>query len=495
YEANALDPEKSTSRSGSGPPGSLSEQSNILFPGQEDGRFLHDDVGDNIEKNSNYVDISQDADFFSPQSEEDVEQAADFHERSSSENPRKMGRGEGRTPAVARPSSPVSAEAAPAEEIPNGQEATSSSSFAAAGTTDGAGDDNIKAVNSPSSPGKVQVEIDAEANQYVSKQEVRQMVRDLMLLEQHAAGRSSTDARLQRLEEENRRLQQEVERLSSKADSFQEETWRSFQRLRFVGAQVYHMLFFSLWILIGTARSNQDITFALIVLGFLCCVVGTAAPWYLAIFAGADRRRRYFSKKRSTTEDELARTTSGRAIAAENASSRASRLPSSGETVTTRRAMQSTRILASSNPGEDLLPAVAEEVLASGGEMVKAAAAGPETTEFSRHNIKNDTSEGAGDPDVPHVGVGRVAQEAAGGAADGRAADVHVAPSEEEEPDEDTKKNYQEKMSKVEEDEEDDADPVPYDFILQGTLSCVCQDGESAEGRFFTVCVVLYMMS
>ncbi|CAD7966047.1 unnamed protein product [Amoebophrya sp. A120] len=224
-------------------------------------------------------------------------------------------------------------------------------------------------------------------------------------------------AEIERLSRESAALARENAALKARAESFEEETWRAFQRVRWGGAAVYHMLRFLLWVFIGTARSNQQITFVLLAFGYVFVLMGTAAPWYLVMFASVETRRRYFSRSSATDRSR------GRIA---------------------------------DYPAGDHLRAGTEATLQSQG--VEGA---------SLLAIGNEVADG---------GAGDAISQ-------GRAQEDPVAKSAESE------------VGDKADEEEDSDDPLPNDFAQAGTLSCVCQRGDSAEGLIFTVCVVLYMMS
>ncbi|CAD7949392.1 unnamed protein product [Amoebophrya sp. A120] len=221
--------------------------------------------------------------------------------------------------------------------------------------------------------------------------------------------------------EEIARLSRENAALKARAESFEDETWRSFQRLRWGGAAVYHMLRFLLWVFIGTARSNQQITFVLLSFGYIFVWIASAAPWYLVMFASVETRRRYFSRGQASN----------------------------------RSRGQSSEI----HPAEDHLRAGTE-----GTTQLQGSESG------SLLAIASEVSDGgAGGEDGTNQG--REQEQLLAKHAESEAGD------------------------KTDEGQEDSDDPLPNDFAQAGTLSCVCQRRDSAEGLIFTLCVVLYMMS
>ncbi|CAD7955245.1 unnamed protein product [Amoebophrya sp. A120] len=223
------------------------------------------------------------------------------------------------------------------------------------------------------------------------------------------------------------RLSQENVALKARAESFEDETWRSFQRVRFGGTAVYHMLRFLLWVFIGTARSSQQITFVLLSFGYAFVLIGSAAPWYLVMFASVETRRRYFSRGQASTRS---RGRSSDHLAKDHL----------------RAGTEATRTQLQGSESESLL-AIAREVSGGGGG---GAGAGGEDGRIQRREQEQT------------LPLAKHAESEAGDKTD---------------------------------EEEDADDPLPNDFAKFGTLSCVCQRRDSAEGLVFTLSVVLYMVS
>ncbi|CAD7968502.1 unnamed protein product [Amoebophrya sp. A120] len=276
-----------------------------------------------------------------------------------------------------------------------------------------------------------------------------------------AAPPTSLEERLLRLEQQQTDLQEENKRLKEQLEHFRKtaETRDAFylealQRIRYCGGVTMSLIRFLLAIFFGETRTSQVLSFELCVGGYLAILLGTLLAWKKVFFPGKAKPRTHMiyvtrdSRDREDRERRLAALAAGGAPGGEAGS---------------------TTMLGGDDAGD------ARGTATSAGTTTRGTA----TSAGTRGTAASEQGAAA---NINQTGISDLREENPPSPSTSATA---VASGSSEHDDDSTEPAELRKLR----------DALPEDFLERGTLSCVCQDQTSLEGKSFTIALILYMVA